>query len=170
MQRVDERRMPEDVASAFRAYPEAIRERLLLIRALILATAKETEGVGPLNETLKWGEPAYLTEASKSGSTIRLGRPKSSPECAGVFFNCQTTLVFEFRDIFPGVFHYDGNRALLLPVKGAVDEVALRQCFVMALTYHRKRRTGTRRTRQHSLQGAGEANAAERGPTSDEAR
>ena len=45
------------------------------------------------------------------------------------FFNCQTTLVFEFRDIFPGVFGYDGNRALLLPAKEAVDEVALRKCF-----------------------------------------
>jgi hypothetical protein len=142
--------MPEDVASAFRAYPETIREPLLRIRTLILAAAQETEGVGPLTETLKWGEPAYLTEASKSGSTIRLGRLESRPECAGVFFNCQTTLVFEFRDIFPGVFGYDGNRALLMPVKEAVDEVALRQCIVMALTYHRKRRSlPVRRTGQH---------------------
>jgi hypothetical protein len=136
--------MPEDVASAFALYPNAIRELLLRIRALILATAKETEGVGPLTETLKWGEPAYLTEASKSGSTIRLGRVKSRPECAAVFFNCQTSLVYEFRDIFPDAFRYDGNRAVLLPANGAFDEVALRQCLVMALTYHRRRRTRTR--------------------------
>ncbi|MEM1315687.1 MAG: DUF1801 domain-containing protein, partial [Pseudomonadota bacterium] len=63
---------PAPVAAAFQAMPEALRPRLAELRALVLETA-EAEGAGPLAETLKWGEPAYLTEATKSGGTLRLG-------------------------------------------------------------------------------------------------
>lgn len=69
--------IPADVAVAFAAFPDPVRVQLLEVRRLIFATAAETSGVGPLTETLKWGEPAYLTEATVSGSTIRLGPLKS---------------------------------------------------------------------------------------------
>ena len=75
------------------------------------------EGVGPLTETLKWGEPAYLTEATGSGSTIRLGRSRSSEQECAVLFNCRTTLVDDFRSRFPGVFAYEKNRAILLDAR-----------------------------------------------------
>jgi hypothetical protein len=53
----------------FNAYPEAVREKLLILRDLIIETAREIEGVDELNETLKWGEPSFL---AKKGSTIRI--------------------------------------------------------------------------------------------------
>ena len=40
-----------------------MRKKLLHLRQIILDTASETEGVNELEETLKWGEPSYLTEA-----------------------------------------------------------------------------------------------------------
>ena len=46
-----------EVAAVLRSYPKAQRDKLLEIRALIFATAKETKGVGALEETLKWGSP-----------------------------------------------------------------------------------------------------------------
>ena len=49
------------VAEVFASYPKAIRSRLMILRELIFYTAGTTEGVGELQETLKWGEPAYLT-------------------------------------------------------------------------------------------------------------
>ena len=61
----------EAVAETFNAYPPKIRKRLIALRSLIFETADKTEGVGALEETLKWGEPAYLTSKSKSGSTVR---------------------------------------------------------------------------------------------------
>ena len=64
--------MPADVAAAFSGFPASVRARLLEVRDLIFETAVAIEGVGPLTETLKWGEPAYLTLATGSGSTIRL--------------------------------------------------------------------------------------------------
>ena len=62
-----------DVQQAFHEFPPEIRTKLLALRKLILDTAASIEGVGPIEETLKWGQPAYLTSQSKSGSTIRLG-------------------------------------------------------------------------------------------------
>jgi len=64
-----------DVAAVFRAYPAPLRARLLALRRLIFDTAAETDGVGPLDETLKWGQPSYLTAASRSGTTIRIVVP-----------------------------------------------------------------------------------------------
>src|SRR5580698_3557772 len=103
--------MSPEVAAAFDAFPPTERERLLAVRALILETAAATPGIGPLTETLKWGEPAYLTEASRSGSTIRLGVAKDG-RCA-LYLNCKTTLVEEYRAAFSDVLGFEGNRAVL---------------------------------------------------------
>ena len=131
--------MPADVAAAFAGVPERVRARLLEVRDLIFETAAAIEGVGPLTETLKWGEPAYLTEATGSGSTIRLGRVRSSERDCAVFFNCRTTLVDDFRERFPDVFAFEKNRALLLDASKPLPRPPLSTCLVMALTYHRRR-------------------------------
>jgi hypothetical protein len=130
--------MPADVAAAFAAFPERVRARLLEVRRLVFETAANIEGVGPLTETLKWGEPAYLTEA-RSGSTIRLGWFRSSERECAVLFNCRTTLVDDFRERFPGVFAYEKNRAILLDACEMLPKAPLSACLGMALTYHRRR-------------------------------
>ena len=63
--------MNPTVGKIFAAYPPKLRKRLLAVRQMIFDVAKRTEGVGKLQETLKWGEPAYVTAATGSGSTIR---------------------------------------------------------------------------------------------------
>ncbi|HEV8332542.1 MAG TPA: hypothetical protein VGQ22_14040 [Steroidobacteraceae bacterium] len=62
------------VAGVFAGYPPQLRPRLLALRHLIFEVARQTDGVGKLQETLKWGEPAYVTAESGSGSTIRINR------------------------------------------------------------------------------------------------
>lgn len=128
--------MPPEVATAFNAFPNAVRRRLLRVRSLLFETAANSEGVGPLTETLKWGEPAYLTEATGSGSTIRLGWLKSSGNECAVLFNCRTTLVETFRARFPGAFVYEKNRAILLSSSGPLPRAPLVSCLAMALRYH----------------------------------
>ena len=66
---MDEIENPE-VAEVFNMYPKRMRQKLMLLRQLVLDTASETEGIITLEETLKWGEPSYVT---KGGSTIRMG-------------------------------------------------------------------------------------------------
>ena len=130
--------MPGDVAEAFDAFPAPVRKRLLQVRALIFETAAKL-GVGPLTETLKWGEPAYLTEATGSGSTIRLGWLRSSDKPCAVLFNCNTTLVETFRQQFPDAFVYAKNRAICLSAAGPLPKAPLSSCLAMALTYHQRR-------------------------------
>lgn len=126
--------LPSPVALALSRYPAPVRARLLEIREVIFAIASETETVGGLTETLKWGEPAYLTEASRSGTTIRLGTTRAVDPT--VLFNCKTTLVETFRTHFAESFAFEGNRALVVPVDRTVPHEALRLCLHMALTYH----------------------------------
>lgn len=128
--------IPQPVADAFSRHPAPIRARLLEIRALIFAEAAATQGVGPLTEVLKWGEPAYLTEASKSGSTIRLGVVSAAPDDCAVLFNCKTSLIDSFRSRFGDTFRFDGNRALLVEATGPLPQGPLGLCLRAALTYH----------------------------------
>ena len=128
------------VAAVFSAYPKPLQTKLLALRQLILDTAKATKGVGALEETLKWGQPSYLTTATKSGSTIRIDRIKSPAGRYAVFFHCQTDLVETFRELYPTELSYSGNRSILLDAEDDVPEAALRHCVALALTYHLRKR------------------------------
>ncbi len=129
------------VKTVFASFPTPVRERLLRVRDLIFDTAAKTDGVGDLEETLKWGEPAYLTALSGSGSTIRLGRDKASG-AAAIHFICHTNLVDEFRRLYPDALHYEGNRSIVLRDDAVTDEAALRHAIALALTYHLRKRGG----------------------------
>ena len=126
------------VATAFAAYPPKLRRKLLAIRKLIFDTAA-AEGVGELEETLKWGEPAYVTSASKSGSTVRVDWKRANPSQYAVYFHCQTNLVETFRTLFPSEFRYVGNRAIVFEESDIVPIDALAFCISAALTYHRRK-------------------------------
>lgn len=131
---------PAEVAAEFASYPEAVRPGLLALRQLILGTAEETTGVGRIEETLKWGQPAYLTSETGSGSTIRIAPtgPKSDHDYA-MYFICRTGLVETFEHLFGDVFTYERDRALLFRVGDDPLEAELRECVAMALTYHQSK-------------------------------
>jgi Domain of unknown function (DU1801) len=130
-----------DVERVFATYPSKIRAKLLELRALIFDTAASTESVGELEETLKWGEPAYVTSRSRSGSTLRIAWKQSAPKQYAIYFHCQTNLVDTFRSLFPDEFAFEGNRALVFQQGDVVPIEALRHCVAMALTYHLRRRS-----------------------------
>ena len=124
------------VAKKFEGYPVHIRDKLLHLRSLIFETADEITNTGPIYETLKWGEPSYLTSATKSGSTIRIDWKPKSPDEYAMYFNCKTTLVDTFRTIFPNDFRFEGNRALVFAISDEVPVESLKFCIGAALTYH----------------------------------
>jgi hypothetical protein len=125
------------VDAAFGAYPKALRTRLLALRRLIFETAATTEGVGELEETLKWGQPSYLTPDTGSGSTIRLG--EAGPNQYALYVHCQTDLVATFRELYPKQLTYGGNRSIIFDADDDVPEPELRHCVALALTYHRRK-------------------------------
>jgi hypothetical protein len=127
------------VDAAFDAVPPPARAYLLALRDLILATAQKTSGVGPLTETLKWGEPAFLTEATKSGTTIRLGWKPAEPGIVRLLVHCSTTLVNEWRDRYAGTLAFEGTRAIRLDARAPLPRAELAHCIAMALTYHARK-------------------------------
>jgi Domain of unknown function (DU1801) len=127
------------VDGIFNAYPAPVKAKLLALRRLIFETAKATKGVGALEETLKWGQPSYLTPETRSGSTIRIDQVKSAAGQYAVYFHCQTNLVETFRELYPGL-RFNGNRAILLDAKEKLPEAELRHCVALALTYHLNKR------------------------------
>jgi hypothetical protein len=131
------------VAAAFSSYPRRLQIRLLALRQLILDTARATDGVGALEETLKWGQVSYLTSESRSGSTIRIDQVKSDPDKYALYFHCQTSLVETFRELYPDLV-YGGNRCILLDATEALPRDALRHCVALALTYHLGKNRGRR--------------------------
>ena len=132
------------VEAVFSAYPKPLRTKLLALRRLIFETAETTAGVGRLEETLKWGQPSYLTAETKSGSTVRIDRVKSTADRYAIYFHCQTDLVETFRELYPTEFNYAGNRSILLDASDEIPQAALRHCVALALTYHLNRRKTAR--------------------------
>ena len=130
--------LPVDVREAFAAVPDRVRDKWYALRALIRSVAASTEGVGPLTETLKWGEPAFLTEQSKSGTPVRLGWKAAMPGTVKLLVHCQTSLVSEWRALYGNTLRFEGARAILLDVDDPLPDDELTPCIAMALTYKRR--------------------------------
>jgi hypothetical protein len=106
-----------DVAAVFQSYPPKIRTKLMFLRQLILETAVAIESVGEIEETLKWGEPSYLTPKTKTGSTIRIDWKASHKEQYGMYFKCTANLVPAFKDKYSKKFRFDGNRSIVFSLR-----------------------------------------------------
>ena len=132
--------MDPRVENVFLAYTPEIRKNLMLLRSIIFDVAADTRGVGEIEETLKWGQPSYLTSQTKSGSTIRIDTYKDEDHYA-MYFNCKTTLVDHFKEMYPGEFTYEGNRAIVWNKDEIPARNELEDCIAMALTYHARKRS-----------------------------
>lgn len=130
--------MDPKVRAAFDAAPSPAREGMLVLRQLIFATAAGLPEVGPVDEALRWNEPAYLTPVTRSGSTIRLGTPKAGG--FALYCNCQTSLIPDFRDLMGDAFRYEGTRAVLFRSPEEIDAEKLPLLIARALTWHRRQK------------------------------
>ena len=127
------------VVSVFKAYPASVRRRLMTLRELLFETAARTEGVGELSETLKWGQPSYLTAETGSGTTVRIDRLRKSDGYA-IYFHCQSGLVGQFKELYPDTFRYEGKRAIVFDLKDNPPKRALAHCIGLALTHHLRKK------------------------------
>lgn len=122
------------VELVFAQYPDAMRKKMLGLRALVIETASEIEGIRELEETLKWGEPSYLT---KYGSTLRMDWKSKNPGQYAMYFKCTSRLVETFRTVFGHEFMYEGNRAIIFKMDDKIPTKSLKLCIRAALTYHK---------------------------------
>lgn len=122
------------VKEVFDQYPKTVKTQLLNLRNLVLNTASEIDGIDQLEETLKWGEPSYLT---KHGSTVRMDWKNKNPNQFAIYFKCTSKLVATFKTIYGDKFKFEGNRAIVFQLKDKVPEKELKHCISLALTYHK---------------------------------
>ena len=141
------RRPGKEIREAIDTYPAAARKRVLALRELILETAEALDSVGPLTETLKWGEPAYLPAKRGIGSTVRIAWNPRNPRQYAMYFICNTNLVDTFRTLFPEQ-KFEGNRALLFDLDEDLPVDVVATCVELTLTYHLRKRDGQRRGRK----------------------
>ena len=103
-----------EVDAVLHTYPTKARTRLKQVRRLIYQVARETPEVGTLTETTKWSEPAYLTEQTKAGVTLRMAWKAKRPDEYALFVNCQSDVLDTLRTINPELV-CEGNRPLGFP-------------------------------------------------------
>jgi Domain of unknown function (DU1801) len=130
----------QKVADVFKAYPSDIRTKLMFLRELIFQTAASLPIVGELEETLKWGEPSYLTPQTKSGSTIRIDWKKKNKEQFAMFFKCTANLVPAMKEKYPEKLKFEGNRSIIFTIDEKIPTNEIKQCIALALTYHRNKK------------------------------
>ncbi len=121
------------VESVYLGYPEPVRKKVDSLRNLIIETAKETEEVSSLEETLKWGEPSFIT---KKGSTIRIDWKEKQPNQYAMYFQCTSKLVTTFRVLYKDTFQFEGNRAIIFPINSIIPKKEVKKCIKAALIYH----------------------------------
>lgn len=119
------------------SWPKPAQKQFTEIRALILNAAAEAD-VGPIEESLKWGQPAWRPKRARTGSTLRLNWQDNSPQSIAIFVDCKTTLSATIREIYPDDFEYESNRALRLRLGAALPVQAIDHLARLTFTYHRE--------------------------------
>jgi hypothetical protein len=122
------------VEFVFNEYPAPVRDKMLFLRHLVIETAKATDGIEELEETLKWGEPSYLT---KIGSTLRMDWKPKTPDQYAMYFKCTSRLVETFRVRFEHTFEFEGNRAIVFHLDDEIPTESLKHCIKATLIYHK---------------------------------
>jgi len=120
------------VKQKFETYPSNIKQKLLVLRETILLIAGELS-LMDLQETLKWGEPSYMT---KRGSTIRFDWKEKHPQQFCIYFNCKTSLVNTFKELYSDTLKFDGNRAIVIDINESIAWAELKHCIKLSLRYH----------------------------------
>jgi len=122
------------VADAFDALPATARATALILRDLIFEVAAQTPEAGQITETLRWGQPSYITPDTKSGSTLRIGLTRTGD--AAIFAHCGTQIISTYAATFPDMDRIDGNRAVIFE---SADDIAPERLGLLirhGLTYH----------------------------------
>lgn len=122
------------VKDVFDDYPTTVKNQLFHLRELILKVASEIDGLSSLEETLKWGEPSYIT---KYGSTLRMDWKRKNPEQYALYFQCTSKLIPTFKILYRDSFKFEGNSAIVFGLKDTLPEEEIKQCIRMTLTYHK---------------------------------
>lgn len=124
----------------FKHHSSPLRSALLDMRNIILDVAQSIEGVGPIEEALRWGQLSFITTRTKSGSTIRIDALRSDPNKYAVYVHCQSGLIDDFRTRYPKQMTYIDQRSIEFTVGEPLPMAELKHCISLALTFHLRKK------------------------------
>lgn len=133
----------QQVETAYDLPDSVAREGLLLLREMIFDIAKARPETGQIEETLRWGQPAYLTPQTKSGTTIRLGVHKSAR--FALFVHCQSRVIPAYLEAYPMWDRVDGTRAVLFDHATEIEPRRHSWLVEQALTYRLRKKTAAKK-------------------------
>lgn len=126
--------IPPALCAVIDAYPPDTRAGVLALRSLIFEVAAGLPEAGPLDETLKWGQPSYRPRRPRTGTTLRAGPHRQA--AFALFVHCQSRVIPDFATAFPGAERLDGHRAVLFDSPDRIVPGRLAPLIRHALTYH----------------------------------
>lgn len=127
--------MPPLFADQIQHWPAPAQHAFRACHALFHASAKALD-VGPLDETLKWGQAAWRPKAPRIGVTLRLHWRMDDPDRIGVFMDCKTDLAARMQTLYPGLPANDGRRHIAVDLNAPLPDAALSHLAEMAFGYH----------------------------------
>lgn len=132
---------PSQILDRTATWPENAQSCFAQLRGIIHDVATQAD-IGPLDESLKWGQPAWRPKRARTGSTLRVDWSPETPNRLLAFVDCKTDLAAQMDHRFPKQFHNDGRRALAFDLDTPLDENAVWHLAHITLTYHRSKRQG----------------------------
>ena len=123
---------PRSVSDVVANWPKDAQRRFQQLCAVVHEVAAGDPRVAPLTETLKWGEPSFLT---KTGTTLRIAWKAKTPDEIGLFVIFRTDLLDQTRSLYPDAFRYEGTRALFLSLAAPIPEQAVAHLASRTQTY-----------------------------------
>jgi len=100
-----------EVQIVFDNYPETVKEKMIMLRELILETAKEIDAINSIDWKTK------------------------TPNQYAMYFKCTSRLVETFKTTFLTTFQFEGNRAIIFQLNENIPIKELKICIKATLTY-----------------------------------
>ena len=122
------------VEKVFETYPIRVRDKMVFLRNLVHEVANKSEDIRNLEETLRWGEPSFIT---KHGSTLRMDWKEKNPNQYAIYFKCTSQLVPTFKLVYGDLFKYEKTRAILFDLDDEIPITEIKNCIKACLTYHK---------------------------------
>lgn len=130
---------PSEILDHTATWPDSAQSCFAQLRGIVHDVAAQAD-VGPLDESLKWGQPAWRPKRPRTGSTLRIDWSPATPNRLLAFVDCKTDLAAQMDNRYPQQFHNDGRRALGFDLDAPLDRDAVWHLAHITLTYHRTKR------------------------------
>ncbi|MEL6884826.1 MAG: DUF1801 domain-containing protein [Pseudomonadota bacterium] len=134
--------LPRPILDRIGSWSDIAQARFFDLRTLVHDVAAAAD-IGPLDESLKWGQPAWRPCRPRTGSTLRADWSPAAPDRFDLFVDCKTDLAARVTEAFPRDFDSDGQRCLSVPLDRPLATDALWHLAFATLTYHRAKRLST---------------------------